>query len=82
MPAVLSELSIAEKLLIQKVSPVVPVIHLKNVFFQDITSICYEFLRLPEKDTMVKVIHSSVTKSGDIVNRAFTVSCTKVMKAL
>ena len=91
-PKELKDLSIAEKLLIQKVSPLVPVIHIKNgvmacrghcvSFFQDISTICKIFPRLPAEVTMVKVIRTSTTKGGDIVDRAFTVNKMKVISAL
>ena len=91
-PKELKELSIAEKLLIQKVSPLVPVIHIKNgvmacrghcvSFFQDISTVCKVFPRLPSEVTMVKVIRTSTTRGGDIVDRAFTVNKMKVLSAL
>ena len=91
-PKELKDLSIAEKLLIQKVSPLVPVIHIKNgvmacrghccSFFQDISTICKIFPRLPAEVTMVKVIRTSTTRGGDIVDRAFTVNKMKVLSAL
>ena len=91
-PKELKDLSIAEKLLIQKVSPLVPVIHIKNgvmacrghccSFFQDISTVCKVFPRLPAEVTMVKVIRTSTTKEGNIVDRAFTVNRRKVLSAL
>ena len=91
-PKELKDLSIAEKLLIQKVSPLVPVIHIKNgvmacrghccSFFQDISTVCKVFPRLPAEVTMVKVIRTSTTRGGDIVDRAFTVNKMKVLSAL
>jgi hypothetical protein len=52
LPKELQDLTLAEKLLIQKVSPLVPVVHIKNgstgyrghvvSFFQDISTICQE----------------------------------------
>jgi len=92
LPKQLKDLSIAEKLLIQKVSPLVPVIHIKNgvmacrghcvSFFQDISTVCKVFPRLPAEVTMVKVIRTSTTNKGDIVDRAFTVNKAKVLSAL
>lgn len=92
LPQELKDLSIAEKLLIQKVSPLVPVIHIKNgvmacrghccSFFQDISTICEVFPKLPSDVTMVKVIRTSTTKGGDIIDRAFTVNKNKVLSAL
>jgi hypothetical protein len=92
VPKVLLDLNLAEKLLIQRVSPFIPVIHIKNgsmgsrghvcSFYQDITNICKVFPRLPSEVTMVKVIRSSLTKHGDAIEKAFTVNKEKVLIAL
>jgi len=92
LPTVLKELSVAEKLLIQKVSPIVPVLHIKNgtlgsrghccSFFQNIDKICNIFPRMPSEVTMVKVIRKSTDKNGNIVNRAFNINRKKVLDAL
>jgi hypothetical protein len=68
------------------------VIHIKNgvmacrghccSFFQDISTVCKVFPRLPTEVTMVKVIRTSTTKEGNIVDRAFTVNRRKVLSAL
>ena len=92
LPEILKELMVAEKLLIQKVSPIVPVIHIKNgtigsrghcvSFFQDITNMCQVFPRLPSQVTIVKVICKSKCKDRNIVNKAFTINRNRVMTAL
>jgi len=92
IPKVLLDLSLAEKLLIQQVSPFIPVIHIKNgsmgsrghvvSFYQDITSICNVFPRLPSEVTMVKVVRSSLTKNGDAIEKAFNINKEKVLKSL
>jgi hypothetical protein len=92
IPKELSELQLAEKMLIQQVSPFIPVIHIKNgtlgsrghvcSFNQDITNICKVFPKLPSEVTMVKVVRSSVTKDNDRIERAFTVNKQRVINAL
>jgi hypothetical protein len=92
MPRVLKNLSIAEKLLIQKVSPIVPVIHIRNgslgsrghcvSFFQDIENICTIFPRLPSQVTIVKVIRKATDKQGNLINQSFTVNRKNVLMAL
>ena len=92
IPKVLLDLSLAEKLIIQQVSPFIPVIHIKNgsmgsrghvvSFYQDITSICNVFPRLPSEVTMVKVVRSSLTKNGDAIEKAFNINKEKVLRSL
>ena len=92
IPMELSELTLAEKLLIQKVSPLIPVIHIKNgtlgsrghvvSFFQDISGICNELPRLPNNVTMVKVVRQSLSNDGEAIRKAFMVNRLKVLKAL
>jgi len=63
LPKELKNLTIAEKMLIQRVSPLIPVIHLKNgilgsrghivSFFQDLSTICNIFPRLPSEVSIV-----------------------------
>jgi citrate lyase alpha subunit len=71
LPSELQNLTIAEKLLIQCVSPLVPIIHIKNgvlgtrghvvSFFQDISGICTELPKIPSEVTMVKIIRTGAT---------------------
>jgi hypothetical protein len=92
IPKVLLDLNLAEKLLIQQVSPFIPVIHIKDgsmgsrghvvSFYQDITNICKVFPRLPSEVTIVKVVRSSLTKNGDAIEKAFSVNKEKVLKSL
>ena len=42
----------------------------------------HSFPRLPSEVTMVKVVRSSLTKNGDVIEKAFTVNKEKVLKAL
>jgi hypothetical protein len=89
LPQELSHLTIAEKLLIQRVSPLVPVIHIKKCilgvrgfFFQDISGIVKALPRLPSKVSMVKVIRDSKTRCGNQIKKAFTVDKRRVLSAL
>ncbi len=92
IPKELAYLTMAEKLLIQRVSPLVPVIHIKNgilgvrghivSFFQDISSIARVLPRLPSEVSIIKVIRDSKTRYGDELKKAFTVDRRRVMKAL
>jgi len=92
IPQELLHLSMAEKLLIQRVSPLVPVIHIKNgilgvrghivSFFQDIASIATVLPRLPSEVSIVKVIRDSKSKCGNQIKKAFTVNRRKVLSAL
>jgi hypothetical protein len=87
VPRKLSNLSIAEKLLIQLVSPLIPVIHIKNgilgsrghivSFFQDITSIATVLPRLPNEVTIVKVIRKGITKRAYHVEITFRLTVSK-----
>jgi hypothetical protein len=66
--------NIAENLLIQRVSPQIPVIHIKNgilgsrghivSFFQDMTSIATVLPGLPNEVTIVKVIREGINKES------------------
>jgi len=92
VPKELSELSIIEKMLIQRISPLVPVIHIKNgilgsrghivSFFQDIKSIATILPNLPSEVQIVKVIRDNVHKNGESSTSAFTVNRRKVINAL
>jgi len=92
LPQELSHLTMAEKLLIQRVSPLVPVIHIKNgilgvrghivSFFQDISSIAKVLPRLPAEVSIVKVIRDSKTRCGNQIKKAFTVDRRRVLNAL
>jgi hypothetical protein len=92
LPKELSNLTMAEKLLIQRVSPLVPVIHIKNgilgvrghivSFFQDISCITTILPRLPSEVSIVKVIRDGQTRCGNEIKKTFTVDRVKILKAL
>jgi hypothetical protein len=81
LPKELSHHTMAEKLLIQRVSPLVPVIHIKNgilgvqghivSFFQDVSSITTILPRLPSEVSIVKVIRDSQTRCGSELRKMF-----------
>jgi hypothetical protein len=83
---------LAEKLLIQRVSPLIPVIHKKNgilgsrrhvvSFFQDITDICSELPRLPSDVTMIKVVRTGTTVDRENLQNIFSVNRYKILNAL
>jgi len=92
IPPALKELTLAEQMLIQRISPYIPVIHIKNgtlgsrghtvSFIQDIDGICKEFPRLPKDVIMVKITRTQVTPAGENISRTFTVRRDKVLRAL
>ncbi len=79
-------------MLIQRVSPLIPVIHLKNgvlgarghivSFFQDLTTVCKIFPRLPSEVSIVRVIRKAATRGGDDVSKSYTVNRIRVLNAL
>ena len=90
VPEELQDLTLGEKMLIQKASPVVPLVHIKNGIFgikghvcalpQHIESICTE---LPRKTCrIVKVIKSGMAKDGTIHTKQFKIRKKKVLAAL
>ena len=92
IPPQLQHLTLAEKLLIQRVSPLIPVIHIKNgilgsrghvvSFFQDITNICSELPRLPSDITMIKVVRTGTTADGENLQNIFNVNRYRILNAL
>ena len=92
VPPELQSLTLVEKLLIQKASPLIPVIHIKNgavgsrghvvSFFQDISGICNDLPRLPSQVSIIKVIRSGTTATGDNISNTFTVNKNRVLSAL
>jgi hypothetical protein len=92
LPSELQHLTLAEKLLIQHVSPLVPAVHIKNgilgtrghvvSFFQDISGICTELPRLFTDITMIKVVRTGVTADGENVKNVFTINHSRILNAL
>ena len=92
LPSELQNLTIVEKLLIQRVSPLVPIIHINNgvlgtrghvvSFFQDISGICTELPKIPSEVTMVKIIRTGTTAEGENIKDVFTVNRLRILNAL
>ena len=93
IPDELKDLSFGEKLLIQKTSVLIPVVHLKNgrlgikghtcMFRKDLASVCAD---LPRKNfKVINVVHEYATGSTDeasFTHQTFKVRRDKVLKAL
>ena len=93
VPEELSSLSIGEKLLIQRVSPLVPIVHIKNgtlgikghvcSFMQDISGIAETLPLLPEKVKAIRMIRSYESSgSKDLKTKTYMVNRSRVMGAL
>ena len=92
VPLVLKKLTTAEKLLIQRVSPFVPLVHIKHgnlgmrghvcSFMQDISGIVSTLPRLPAEVEIIKVDRKFKDKNGDICRHVYSVSKSKVLDAL
>ncbi len=92
-PKCLKNLYDAEKMLIQRASPFIPLHHIKNgtfgikghvcTFPQNITDICKELPRLPSDVTIVKVVHTYQQELGDEYSKKiFKVRRKAVLEAL
>lgn len=92
IPDELSGLTIAEILIIQRVSPLVPLVHIRNgtlgikghvcSFVQDINDIATKLPRLPKDVTAVKVVRSYKGNDGIDAIKTYTIRREKVMRAL
>ena len=92
VPEELNCLTIGEQLLIQRVSPYVPIIHIKNgtlgikghvcSFTQDIRGIAESLPRLPQDVKAVRLIRHYQSKSGEPKTRAYVINKHRVLRAL
>jgi hypothetical protein len=92
LPEELRNLMLAEKLLIQRLSPIIPLVHLKHgvygskghvcTFPKDIGPICNVLPRLPQDITVIRVVRHYKNRNGQNVSRAFNVRRNKVLRAL
>ena len=92
IPEELLDLRIGEKLIIQRASPLVPVVHIKSgtfgsrghvcAFPQKIEELATILPRLPETCKAVKVLRTHKTKSGSILLKAYHIRKEKVLNAL
>ena len=91
IPDELKDLRIAEQLLIQRLSPYVPIVHIRNgtfgikgsccAFRQDIKDVCNSLPR--QKVELIKYVREFVKENGKSCPiKILTVRCTKVMNAL
>lgn len=92
VPDELSSLTIAEVLLIQRVSPLVPIVHIRNgtmgikghvcSFRQEINSIATSLPNLPERVKAVKMVRTYKDAEGSMQTRTYMVNRKRVMRAL
>ena len=92
IPDELKDLTIAEILLIQRIAPLVPIVHIRNgtlgikghvcSFVQDISSVASSLPRLPESVKAVKMIRTYTDADGNHETRAYIVNRKRVMDAL
>jgi hypothetical protein len=92
LPSELKCLCEGEKLLLQQVSPYVPLLHLKDgqigsrghvcSFAQDITEPCSVLPRLPDDVQFVKVVKQYHEEGGKIASKSFTIRKKAVLDAL
>ena len=92
VPRELSELSIAEVLLIQRVAPLVPLVHIRNgtlgikghvcSFMQNINEVAKVLPRLPSNVKAVKMVRTYAGSNGEDITRTFIVNRRRVMRAL
>ena len=90
VPEVLRNLTTGEKMLIQKVSPVVPLVHIKNGTFgikghvcalpQHIDSVCTDLPRT--KCKIVRVLKTGMAKDGTLHSKYFKIRKKNVLSAL
>lgn len=92
VPSELSCLTIAEILLIQRVSPLVPIVHIRNgtmglkghvcSFQQDVNSVATSLPKLPEHVKAVRMVRTYKDAEGNMQMRSYMVNRHKVMRAL
>jgi hypothetical protein len=92
VPEELSCLTIAEVLLIQRVSPLVPIVHIRNgtmgikghvcSFRQDVSSVATSLPNLPERVKAVKMVRTYKDADGAMQLRTYMVNRKRVMRAL
>ena len=92
LPKELKCLREGEKLLLQQVSPYVPLIHLKDgqigsrghvcSFVQNVTEVCDVLPRLPNDVQFVKVVKKYYKDGGEIASKSFTIRKKVVLDAL
>ena len=92
VPDELKGLRIGEQMLIQRYSPYVPLVHIKNGTFgctghvccfpQDLGEVCHVFPRLPTDVKVVKMVRHYIDGEGDEETQIYKVRREKVLTAL
>lgn len=92
VPQELSNLKIAELLLIQRIAPLVPLVHIRNgtlgikghvcSFMQDVNEVATKLPRLPAEVKAVRMIRTFVGTEGTEHTKTYMVNRERVMKAL
>lgn len=92
VPEELKCLTMAEILLIQRVAPLVPIVHIRNgtmglkghvcSFLQDVNSVATALPRLPSMVKAVKMVRTFKDATGEIQVRTYLVNRQRVMRAL
>lgn len=92
VPKELSELTIAETLLIQRVAPLVPLVYIRNgtlgikghvcSFLQNINEVATKLPRLPENVKAIKMVRTFTGSDGQISTKTYMVNKDRVMRAL
>ena len=95
VPEELSSLTLAEKLLIQKISPFVPLEHIRQgvmglkghvcCFEQDISNVCCELPRLPTDVSIIRVvreIQAEIGNSSTTSTKVYRVNKQRILAAL
>ena len=92
LPEELKFLQEGEKLLIQKIAPYIPLLHLKDgqlasrghicSFRQDISSVCNILPRLPSDVHFIKVVKRYLESGGEKTNKMFMIRRAEVLNAL
>lgn len=92
VPEELASLTIAEILLIQRVAPLVPIVHIKNgtmglkghvcSFLQDVNSVATKLPSLPESVKAVRMVRTYKDADGSMQVRTYMVNRKRVMSAL
>lgn len=92
VPAVLTGLTVAEKLLIQRINPLVPMVYIGHghsgikghvcAFVQDVDFVAESLPNLPKNVKIVKVSKRYKNKEGEIITKVYSVRKEKVLNAL
>ena len=92
IPKCLQDLTMGEKLMIQKCAPIIPFVHVKDGKFglkghvcavmQNVEKVCSQLPRMPSEINIVKVARAFMTKKGDVKLDMLQVRRLKVLQSL